>query len=129
MRVEMQLPTPLDNGSRAVFARSFHVEVLRGGMNRLLLRALPKPDAPSRVEVFFQYVQDLDIPMSFASLAIEDVTEAERDSTAPLLERFPECRVYRLTGGQRSGRVVAAACVVGEDEESPYAESMFPMMS
>lgn len=98
-------------------------------MNRLLLRALPTEDAPSRIEVLFQYVQDLDIPMSFPSLTIDEVTAAERESVAELLERFPECRVFRLRGGARPGRIVASACVVGEDHASAYAESMFPMMT
>jgi hypothetical protein len=120
----------LDKGGRITLARSFHVEALRGGMNRLLLRALRNAEHPSRVEVLFQYVQDLDIPMTFDRLEIADVTEDERVSAASLLQRFPECRVYRLNSGlDRSGRVVAAACVVGEDNASAAAESMFPMMS
>ena len=60
---------------------------------------------------------------------IEDVTEHERSSVPALLERFPECRIYRLNAGlERSGRVVAAACVVGEDDAAANADSMFPMM-
>ena len=97
-------------------------------MNRLLLRALPRPGARSRIEVHFQYVQDLDIPMSFASLTVVDVTETERDSVASVPDQFPDLRVYRLTGGHRPGRVVAAGCAFGEDEESASAGSMFPMM-
>ncbi len=123
------MPTPLAEGARVTVERSFHVELLRGGMNRLLLRALPTSEAQSRVEVLFQYVQHLDVPMSFGRLVIDDVTDAEAESVAEILERFPECRVYRVGGGARPGRIVAAACVVGEDHESPYAESMFPMMT
>lgn len=59
----MQLPIALSGDSQVAFSRRFHVEVLRGSMNRLLLRAMPTADEPTRMEVFFQYVQHLDMPM------------------------------------------------------------------
>lgn len=128
----MQSPTrSLDEGSYVAFCRRFHVEVLRGGMNRLLLRSFPTDTDPHRVEVLFQYVQHIDMPMTFSDLAIRDVTfgESERDRYAALLRQFPECRVFRLdSGGSPVGEVVAAACVFGEDSAPLGAESMFPMM-
>ena len=79
--------------------------------------------------MLFQYVQYLDMPMSFKSASIEEVTSAERDQFAEILERFPDCKVFRVAGDAgEAGRVVAAACVIGEDDAGPAEESMFPMM-
>ena len=113
------------------FARAFHVEVLRGGMNRLLLRALPTAAEPTRVEVFFQYVQHLEIPMRFSGLTVSYSTSEERANATlvDVLQRFPECRVFRLdSGGRPVGRVVAGACMYGEDVAALGEASMFPMM-
>ena len=128
----MQSPTPLDRDSQISFSRFFHVEALRGGMNRLLLRAIPTKNEPTRVEVFFQYVKHLDIPLEFNGLVVSDVSKDEGESARhqDLLSRFPEIRVYRLeSGGKIVGRIVASACVFGEDSEPAGGESMFPMMS
>lgn len=127
----MRSPTPLDKDSQIAFSRHFHVEALRGGMNRLLLRAIPTKNEPTRVEVFFQYVQHLDIPMAFDGLVVADVTKdkTEKAKYPDLLQKFPECRVFRLeSGGATVGHIVAAACVFGEDSAPTGAESMFPMM-
>jgi hypothetical protein len=121
----------LADGESVDFLRLFHVETFRGGMNRLLLRAMPTDENPERVEVLFQYVQRLDAPMRFEGLTIEDATDEDGrvEPWSTVLVQFPECRVYRLmSGGQVAGRVVAAACSYGEDEEPIGAPSMFPMM-
>lgn len=131
-RMQMQSPIRLSDISQITFARQFHVEVLRGGMNRLLLRAIPTTEATSRIEVLFQYVQHLDMPMKFNGLLVRDATRetAIVSKYADLLRRFPECRVFRLeSDGVRMGEVVAAACLFGEDSAPIGAESMFPMMS
>lgn len=127
----MRSPTPLADGESVGFLRWFHVETFRGGMSRLLLRAMPTDEHPERVEVLFQYVQRLDIPTRFEGLTIEDATDEDGcvEPWSSVLVQFPECRVYRLmSGGQVAGRVAAAACVHGEDEEPIGAPSMFPMM-
>jgi len=104
-----------------------HVDV---ATTRLLLRSRPT-EGEGRVEILFQYVQRMDLPMVFDGLSIEDST-AEDGSASPwaeVLVGFPECRVFRvLSGGRLVGRVVAAACVVGEDDEGASAASMSPMM-
>ena len=120
----MQSPTPLDRDGFIDLSRRFHVEALRGGMNRLLLRAIPTKERPSRVEIFFQYVQHMDV-------VVRDVTREKTETAkySDLLHRFSECRVFRLeSGGEAVGHIVAAACVFGEDSEPSGAESMFPMM-
>ena len=67
-------PHRLAENKSVAFLQSFHVEILRGGMNRLLLRSMPSSDQPSRIEVLFQYVQHLEMPMAFEGLLIEDAT-------------------------------------------------------
>lgn len=124
-------PTPLANGGSVGFLRVFHVESFRGGMNRLLLRAMPTEENSERVEVLFQYVQRVDLPMRFEGLTIEDATESDgaEDPWSVVLAQYPECRVYRLVSGERIvGRVAASACVYGQGEEPIGAPSMFPMM-
>lgn len=126
----LRSPTPLGEGESIGFLRLFHVEAFRGGMNRLLLRSRPV-GSEERIEILFQFVQRLDLPMVFEGLSIEEST-AEDGSVSPwaeVLVGFPECRVFRVfSGGRLAGRVVAAACVVGEDDEAAHAPSMFPMM-
>jgi hypothetical protein len=127
----MRSPTPLAEHGSIGFLRRFHVEVLRGGMNRLLLRAMPTASQSERVEVLFQFVQHLDIPMSFDGLSIDDAT-SEDGGQAPwsdVLVQHPTCRVFRLlSNGRIVGRVVAAACAWGEDSAPDGSPSMFPMM-
>jgi len=101
-------------------------------MNRLLLRSLPTADEPTRVEVFFQYVQYLDTPLTFETLDIEEVTKDTPDSSAidEAMARHPECRLFRLEyGGLSPAYVVAAHCLFGEDSAAMGAESMFFMMT
>ncbi len=130
-KMKLQSPIPLAHNATVSFARHFHVEALRGGMNRLLLRALPTESDATRVEVLFQYVQHLHIPMRFDGLEIADTTlaDSEQPEFNALLRGFPECRIFRLISrGQRAGEVVATACSFGEDSAMTGASSMFPMM-
>lgn len=129
--MQMQSPTPLNKDAAIRFPRNFHVESLRGGMNRLLLRALPTADNPTRVEVLFQYVQYLQLPMQIDGLEICDVTslEAEEPRFRALLHALPKARIFRLRSKSQSvGEVVAAACSFGEDVALSGSPSMFPMM-
>src|SRR5262245_30252152 len=104
----MAAQSSLNPGDSIGFRRLFHVELFRGGMNRLLLRAMPTAENPDRVEVLFQYVQRVNMPMEFAGLRIEDSTDADR-TTAPwddVLVEFPELRVWSLVSNSRVvGRV------------------------
>jgi hypothetical protein len=124
-------PAPMPESGRIEFMRSFHVELLRGGMNRLLLRSRPQGEHRTRVEVLFQYVQYLDIPMEFMALVVEDATDVDARTYARTLDAFPECRVYRLTSTvapSLAGHVVAASFGYGEDQAGASDESMFFMM-
>jgi hypothetical protein len=69
--------------------------------------------------------------MDFEGLSVGDATDEDRrvEPWSMVLAQFPECRIYRLmSGGRVVGRVAAAACVHGQDEEPIGAPSMFPMM-
>ena len=130
----MKVPaaTPLAHDSHVAWSRPFHVEMLRGGMNRLLLRAMPSANQTTRIEILFQYVQHLDIPMQFRELSIRDATQELKQQLKflNLMQRFPECRIFCLESeSAEAGHIVAAACMFGEDTAAAGADSMFPMMS
>jgi hypothetical protein len=123
--------THLADGDSVGFLRVFHVESFRGGMNRLLLRAMPTGDTVERVEILFHYVQRFDLPMSFEGLTIEDATSEDRslEPWCDVLRQFPKVRVFRfLSAGRVVGRVAAAGCIYGEDDAALGAPSMFPFM-
>lgn len=122
--------TPLSPNSNISFGRHFHVEMLRGGMNRLLLRSMPTKTNATRVEFYFPYVQHLDIPMQFDELTIyNEAADAKlRPSVHALMRKFPECRLFRLESkGDTVGHIVAAHCIYGEDTAPIGSESMFPI--
>jgi hypothetical protein len=107
----------LAQGSRISLSRDFHVEILRGGMNRLLLRSMGTRSSPTRVEIYFPYVQHLDLPMRIEELTIS--CEAWGASDAFL---------FRLeSNGVHVGHVVAAHCIYGEDSAPAGSASMFPI--
>ena len=129
---KVQPATSLAHGSAVTWSRSFHVEMLRGGMNRLLLRAMPSANQTTRIEILFQYVQHVDIPMQFRELSIRDATRElkQQPKFLTLMQRFPECRIFCLESeGAEAGHIVAAACMFGEDSAAAGADPMFPMMS
>jgi len=120
----------LGPNAHVFFARQFHIELLRGGMNRLLLRALPTKLNPTRVEIYFPYVQHLDVPMRFDELTIyDDASDSNsREDVRALMRKFGECRLFRLESkGVDVGHIVAAHCVYGEDDVPVGSGSMFPI--
>ena len=107
----------LAKGSRISLPRDFHVEILRGGMNRLLLRSMATKSNPTRIEIYFPHVQHLDIPMRFEGLTIACEEWGASESF-----------LYRLESkGVCAGNVVAAHCIYGEDEAPVGSPSMFPI--
>lgn len=127
----MHSPTLLQSSNRLKFDRNFHVEILKGGMNRLLLRSLPCSAHPTRIEIFFQYVQYLEMPMKFSGVSIVNLdakTSLSRE-IADVLRRFPSCRAFELTTLEGfTSYVVAASCSSCEDLEAADAQSAFFMM-
>lgn len=107
----------LAKGSRISLSRDFHVEILRGGMNRLLLRSTGTKANPTRVEIYFPHVQRLEIPMHF-----EEITISCEEWGAS------ESFLFRLESkGVDVGHVVAAHCIYGEDDAPVGSASMFPI--
>jgi hypothetical protein len=120
----------LAQGSRISLSRDFHVEILRGGMNRLLLRSMATKSNPTRVEIYFPYVQHLDIPMRIDELTIscEPGAASPRAEVRELMRGFPDNFLFRLESrGVSVGHVVAAHCIYGEDVAPVGSASMFPI--
>lgn len=120
----------LATGSRVSLSRPFHVEILRGGMNRLLLRSSATRSNPTRLEIYFPYVRHMDLPMRFDEITIscQNGDETLRPDVRELMRKAPECHLFRLESkGAHVGHVVAAHCMYGEDEASAGSVSMFPV--
>lgn len=131
MRTIVASITRLAEGGNVLFERRFHVEMLRGGMNRMLLLSRPTGEDARRVEVFFQYVQRMEMPLAFEGLEIVDATtdDAYIPAWSETLTLFPRCRIFRLiSAGMIRGRIAAADCAYGIDRSPPGGRSMFPMM-
>ena len=117
-------------GSRVSLSRQFHVEILRGGMNRLLLRSSATRSNPTRLEIYFPYVRHMDLPMRFDELTIScEIGDGNlRPDIRELMLKPPVCYLFRLESrGSPAGHVVAGHCMYGEDEGSAGSASMFPV--
>ena len=123
--------TYLHKGTSVGFLREFHVEILRGGMNRLLLRSPPMESSPFRVEVHFQFVQALYLPsMTFSGLHVADCTDDTSALFTDKLVQFPELRIFKVEcNSPNSGWIVAAGCAYDEALVSAEAPSNFPFMT
>lgn len=130
MLMEPKLPI-LSSDSAAVadyHHRIFHVEVLKGGMNRLLLRSHPTSVDPMGIEVLFMSVQYMQLGCDFDGLMVykEGVTE---DVAAPwTLDSYLEASRYRLRSSKGEGFLIAAAMEVRSAVVDPDAPSLFFMM-
>ncbi len=108
--------------------RVFHLEVLKGGMNRLLFRTNRSSVFPSRVEILFMNVRYLSIGTSLDGFAVEDVGGAEDWSDAEWrIGPADGLRVYQVTSTSGRGRVVAGSVTVDESDSSPTDPSRFFM--
>jgi hypothetical protein len=112
------------------FERIFHVELFRGGMNRLLLRSF-KQDRGPRIDVMFIGVEYLDCRTDFDGLCISDVT-----GTDVANEINNRCRridsdeqsIYELRDAHGVGYVVAKSAGYIEDDGESGQPSGFFMM-
>ena len=102
----MTSPIPLAENGSVGFLRTLP---RRGAPRRhepLTPLAMPTAEQPVRIEILFQYVQRLDIPMSFEGLAMEDATleDGERFPWSADLVSFPECQGIPDAIGREVGR-------------------------
>jgi hypothetical protein len=120
-------PIVLVDGARWDFLRVFHVEMFRGGMDRLLLRSWASDAHPTRLEVLFMNTKFVCMPMSFDGLTVRDAT-SELGSTDPFVLASAGLKVFELASGGDVGRVVAGSVSYVEDNGSPSDPSSFFMM-
>lgn len=111
--------------------RTFHVEVLRGGMNRLLLRSNRGKTWDTRVEILFMNVKYLRLGTTMNGLVVEDLGLLEDTPHAvpwalPTLERSHQ---FEIHSGDGTGLVVAGAVAVDVSGDGPSEPSRFFMMS
>jgi hypothetical protein len=110
--------------------RVFHLEVLKGGMNRLLFRSNRNSVFPTRVEILFMNVKYLSIGTSLDGFAVEDVGRAE-DWSEPewRIDQAEGLHLYQVASTSGGGRVVAGSVTVDESESGPADPSRFFMMT
>ena len=111
--------------------RIFHLEVLRGGMNRLLFRSNRSQTRSTRIEVFFMYVQHLCVPTRLEGPVIDRLGPLEENAHR-VPWRLPSSEtglsVYSVSARGGSGTIVAAALAVEESSAGPSDPSGFFMM-
>jgi hypothetical protein len=119
-------PSILREGESWDFFRVFHIELFRGGMNRLLLRSWATDNEPLRLEVLFMNVKRLCVPTAFDGLLIRGSTAGKRldvrfaDETA--VQRF------ELVSQGETSWVVAGSVGYIEEKADPWEPSSFFLM-
>ncbi len=111
--------------------RTFRLEVMRGGMNRLLFRSNIRQDVTSRMEIFFMYVQYMSVPMVLVGPIIEAVgTLSENPDRVPWeLEVDVDLTIFSVRSRGGEGLIVASAMALDESDASGNEPSSFPMMT
>jgi hypothetical protein len=109
--------------------RVFHLEILKGGMNRLLFRSNRSSSFPTRVEIIFMNVQYLSVGTSLDGLAVRDRGPAENwiDPNWRLRQR-DEIRIYEVASASGIGQVIAGSVGFDESDAGPSDPSRFFMM-
>ncbi len=106
--------------------RVFHLEVLKGGMNRLLFRSNRSLQFTTRVEVLFMNVKFLSLGTSLEGLVVQDVGAAEDwDGLAWRLGQMTNLRVYEIRSASGEGYVVAGSVTSDESDLGPADPSNF----
>jgi hypothetical protein len=108
--------------------RIFHVEVLRGGMNRLLLRSDRTSDFGNRVEILFMNVQYLATGTSFNGLRVRDIGPATGDDLPWGIYLPDELRIFELVSSSGRGYLVGGSMAVQESDAGPAEPSSFFML-
>jgi hypothetical protein len=107
--------------------RVFHLEVMRGGMNRLLLRSNRTSDFRTRIEVFFINVKYMSIGTFFEGLVIER-SGPMADRIAWQVGERDEMQTFSLFSTSGQGLIVASDVGTDESDAGPADPSGFFMM-
>ena len=110
--------------------RVFHLEVLRGGMNRLLFRSNKSETWPTRVEILFMNVNFLAIGTLLHGPVITPLgpvaEHAER--VAWLLNTPDDLSLFSIRSAEGDGLIVAGSLSLDESHASASDPSSFFMM-
>lgn len=106
--------------------RFFHLERLKGGMDRLLLRSYKTETWPTRIEILFMGVKFMHIGTRFEGLTI---TESHQIGAIQWkIDYWDGLKRYEVDSSSGSGFVVAYSVSVAESEDDSRAPSRFFMM-
>ncbi len=110
--------------------RIFHLEVLRGGMNRLLFRSNRSQSWPTRIEIFFMHVQHLAVPTRLEGPVVDRLGPLEEHGHLVPWRLPPDVDLSVYAVSTRGGRgfIVAAEMAVEESSASASDPSSFFMM-
>ena len=125
MRTRSDEPRVVDRADRV-----FHLEVLRGGMNRLLFRSNKSDTLPTRVEILFMNVKYLAVGTVLQGPVIERLGSiAECADRVPwLVDHAGYLSVFLVRSRGGEGVVVAGSIAVDESEASASDPSGFFML-
>jgi len=108
--------------------RVFHVEALKGGMDRLLLRSDRTSHSPYRIEVLFMYVKFLAIATTLEGLVIKDLGPLEESVWQGWRLDASDLRVFEVRSSAGVGCIVAGSVASQTSEAGPSDPSGFFMM-
>ena len=110
--------------------RVFHLEVLRGGMNRLLFRSNMSETWPTRVEILFMNVKYLAVATVWHGPVIQRLGSLDEcaDRVPWSLDAPIEISVFSVRSHAGEGLVVAGSMALDESDASASDPSRFFMM-
>lgn len=110
--------------------RVFHIETLRGGMNRLLLRSNRNSQWRSRIEVLFMNVKFMKIGTQLDGLIVKDRGSIDhwQESVHWRVSALSELHIYDIESASGAGMVVAGSVTADSSEAGPDDPSHFFMM-
>lgn len=107
--------------------RVFHLETLKGGMNRLLFRSNRGSNSPTRVEILFMNVKYLALGTTLDGMTVRDIC-ATGTGIGWRIGGPDDVHVYRVESSSGEGHVVAGSVTVDRSEAGPADPSRFFMM-
>lgn len=109
--------------------REFHIEVLKGGMNRLLFRSDRRADSELRIEILFMNVRYLSVGTQILNPQIRQLGRVkEYAHRVPWSIDSPDLLLFSIQGAAGEGLIVAGSMSVDKSNASPSDSSSFFMM-